>query len=474
MIPSQIIRIAEIPSNRNGKLDTNRLMKKLDQFNACRTNIEYASTETENNIQSFLINLLKLDSKKIDMNKNFFELGGDSLLAISLTSFVEENFHVTISAKEIFDADTIKYICKIIDDRTSFNIESSSILPIPKTQLNCLPMSSAQRRIYYACKLIGNNNLVYNAPGAILIDALLDKEKVEQAFKKIIQNQSSFRTIFVSDGEEIKQQILDTVNFNVDISYNTEKDIDDILKTFSKPFDLEKAPLLRVSLCYIDNKKTLLLLDSHHIIMDGVSLEILIRDFFNAYNQHSLNKLPLEYKDYSVYEKEFFKSDTIKQSEKYWLNRFKNFDFESLNLPYDYTLPANRGYIGNKIYNTIEPTLFDKVNNFAKEMQVSPYIVFLTSLFITLYKYTGQPDIVIGSPVANRTIPETKDIIGMFVNNIAIRAKVPTNKTVYTFLQKLKKIVAEDLENQSYPYDLLVKKLQVPVDNSKNLYLILF
>lgn len=202
--------------------------------------------------------------------------------------------------------------------------------------------------------------------------------------------------------------------------------------------------------------------------MDGTSLEILIRDFFNAYNQHSLNKLPLEYKDYSVYEKEFFKSDTIKQSEKYWLNRFKNFDFESLNLPYDYTLPANRGYIGNKIYNTIEPTLFDKVNNFAKEIQVSPYIVFLTSLFITLYKYTGQPDIVIGSPVANRTIPETKDIIGMFVNNIAIRAKVPTNKTVYTFLQKLKKIVAEDLENQSYPYDLLVKKLQVPVDNSKN------
>lgn len=130
---------------------------------------------------------IKTRFKKIDMNKNFFELGGDSLLAISLTSFVEENFHVTISAKEIFDADTIKYICKIIDDRTSFNIESSSILPIPKTQLNCLPMSSAQRRIYYACKLIGNNNLVYNAPGAILIDALLDKKKVEQAFKKLFK-----------------------------------------------------------------------------------------------------------------------------------------------------------------------------------------------------------------------------------------------------------------------------------------------
>lgn len=94
--------------------------------------------------------------------------------------------------------------------------------------------------------------------------------------------------------------------------------------------------------------------------------------------------------------------------------------------------------------------------------------MFLASLFITLYKYTGQPDIVIGSPVANRTIPETRDIIGMFVNNIAIRAKVPTNKTIYTFLQKIMKIVTEDLEHQSYPYDLLVKKLQIPMDNSKN------
>ena len=464
MVPKYIVTLDTLPLNVNGKVNKNLLPPPSMQMDE---NDEIVSPR--NDIDNILLNIIKnyLHIDNVNLNNSFLEIGGDSLSAMSIISSIRKELNVQLSINDLLGNYSIKDLSDYISTLLNLGSVPESIIDRATIQ-TWYPLSSAQKRIYYACKIIGNNNLVYNTPGAILVDALLDKEKVEQAFKKIIQNQSSFRTIFVSEGEEIKQQILDTVDFNVDISYNTEKDIDDILKTFSKPFDLEKAPLLRVSLCYIDNKKTLLLLDSHHIIMDGTSLEILIRDFFNAYNQHSLNKLPLEYKDYSVYEKEFFKSDTIKQSEKYWLNRFKNFDFESLNLPYDYTLPANRGYIGNKIYNTIEPTLFDKVNNFAKEIQVSPYIVFLTSLFITLYKYTGQPDIVIGSPVANRTIPETKDIIGMFVNNIAIRAKVPTNKTVYTFLQKLKKIVAEDLENQSYPYDLLVKKLQVPVDNSKN------
>lgn len=462
MIPQYFIRIDKIPTNINGKIDYAALPLPFS------IEKEQNRVPARNNIDKVLINSFKkiLKVKRISIDDTFLDTGGDSLSAISISSLISKKLNINVTVKDILDTSTIRNLSDLISQRDILHNESNSI---SKVQVKgSYPLSYAQRRIYYATKIIGKNDIAYNTPGALLINDLLDKEKVEQAFKKIIQNQSSFRTIFVSDGEEIKQQILDTVDFNVDISYNTEKDIDDILKTFSKPFDLEKAPLLRVSLCYIDNKKTLLLVDSHHIIMDGVSLEILIKDFFNIYNGLSISKLPIEYKDYAVYEKDFLNSDTIKKSEKYWLTRFKNYDFESLNLPYDYTLPANRGYIGNKIYNTIEPTLFDKVNNFAKEMQVSPYIVFLTSLFITLYKYTGQPDIVIGSPVANRTIPETKDIIGMFVNNIAIRAKVPTNKTVYTFLQKLKKIVAEDLENQSYPYDLLVKKLQVPVDNSKN------
>lgn len=462
MVPQYFIKIDKIPTNINGKIDYEALplpflLEKNKKIVPARNSIDRV-------IISSFRKILKV--KKISIDDPFLDIGGDSLSAISISSLISKKLDINVTVKDILDASTIRKLSDLISQRNVIHDKSSSISNIQIKE--SYPLSYAQRRIYYATKMIGKDSIAYNTPGALLIDGLLDSKKVEQAFIKIINTQSSFRTIFVRDGEEIKQKILNSVNFSVDISYDTEKNVNKIIQRFPKPFDLEMAPLLRVTLCYLDNKKTLLLVDSHHIIMDGVSIEILIKNFFSIYNDFPMSKSPIEYKDYAVYEKEFLNSDDMKKSEKYWLTRFKNYDFESLNLPYDNTIPANRGYIGNKIYNTIDSNLFNSVNNFAKEIQISPYSVFLASLFITLYKYTGQPDIVIGSPVANRTIPETRDIIGMFVNNIAIRAKVPTNKTIYTFLQKIMKIVTEDLEHQSYPYDLLVKKLQIPMDNSKN------
>lgn len=208
------------------------------------------------------------------------------------------------------DASTIRKLSDLISQRNVIHDKSSSISNIQIKE--SYPLSYAQRRIYYATKMIGKDSIAYNTPGALLIDGLLDSKKVEQVFIKIINTQSSFRTIFVRDGEEIKQKILNSVNFSIDISYDTEKNVNKIIQRFPKPFDLEMAPLLRVTLCYLDNKKTLLLVDSHHIIMDGVSIEILIKNFFSIYNDFPMSKSPIEYKDYAVYEKEFLNSDDIK------------------------------------------------------------------------------------------------------------------------------------------------------------------
>ncbi len=461
MIPSHIIRINEIPSNQNGKLDTEELIKKINESKNNRTNIMYASTETEKKIQSVLISLLKLDIEKIDMNNNFFELGGDSLLAIGLATFVEKEFHITISAKEIFDADTIKSICRIIDDKTSLRAETSNVSSIPKTTLNCLPISSAQRRIYYACKVIGDNNLVYNTPGAILIDCLLDSAKTERVFQDIIKKQSSFRTVFVLENDEVQQKILDSVNFNVEVTHNKEQNIDNIINNFAKPFDLEHAPLLRVQICYLDNKKTLLLLDSHHIIMDGTSLSILINDFCKLYNGNSINDLLIEYKDYSVWENNFINSDNIKKFEEYWLNKYKNFKFQKLNLPYDYQNSSTNSYIGNRVIKSIDSSFFTRIEELSLKLNVSPYMLFLSAFFILLYKYTGQDEIVVGTPFANRNIPETQNIIGMFVNNLSINAKVDSNVSFTEFLQLIKSQTLLDIDNGMYPYDLLVRKLNI-------------
>ncbi len=461
MIPQYFVELNKFPTNINGKIDVKALSIPDEIIH--KKDIVAA----RNDIDSELIKAFSkfLGIKQISIEDSFFDLGGDSLSAISICSYVNKDINSNITVKNILEKPIIKDLSDFIGKSTF----SNTSIPISKSkEMDYYPLSSAQKRIYYASKMISNNNLVYNTPGILLIDKLLDAKKVQNAFAQIIDSQSSFRTIFVLDGQEVKQKILDNVDFNIVVTNGKEKNINTIINEFSKPFDLEKAPLLRVEICYLDNKKTLLLIDSHHIIIDGVSSNLLIKDFFNIYNNIDVEKPKIEYKDYAVWENKFINTPQFKNSENYWLNRFKDFDFESLNLPYDYTIPANKTYIGKKLYSNIDKEIMSLVYDYARKLNMSPYVICLAALFVTLYKYTGQSDIVIGSPVANRSLPEVQNVIGMFVNNLAFRCKVLANQTVADLLNYLKNTVVEDLEHQDYPFDMLVKALHIPVDNSKN------
>ena len=462
MVPNYILFVDCFELTTNGKIDKDKLPKIFMQH---EDNL-MPKTKTEIKIVEILENLLNV--KNISTNDNFFDLGLDSLIAIKFSIAIYNQFGMNININDIFKYNNIINLSNFIDNNIATG-DCPTLSKINKCAYSeYYHLSFSQKRIYYADRMISTDSLVYNTPGAMLINSLLDHDKVEQAFKQIIQKQSSFRTIFVLDNDEVKQKILDSVDFSVESSIDTEENIENIINSFSKPFNLEKAPLLRVKLCYLDNKKTLLLLDSHHIIMDGISLNILIKEFFELYNDKELEDLPIEYKDYSVWENNCIKENKFEENKKYWLDRFKDFDFESLNLPYDYTIPVNRTYIGDKIHTNFDVNVFSQINDLAKNLNISPYTVFLASLFITLYKYTGQNDIVIGSPVANRTIADTQDIIGMFVNNLAIRTRIIPDQTILDLLSYLSKTVTEDLDNQSYPYDLLIKDLNIPVDNSGN------
>lgn len=464
MVPSKIVPVDKIPINYNGKLDSKALLNYC--YSMTTSEKVYATSDIEKQVEIILRKVLCLNIDSVNFGDNFFEIGGDSLSAIKLSTLINQQFNTNITVRDIINSDNIKSICSLIEERKE-NGNNFKVIP-EKSEDNLYPLSSAQKRIYYASKMISNNNLVYNTPGILLIDKLLDAKKVQNAFTQIIDSQSSFRTIFVLDGQEVKQKILDNVDFNIVVTNGKEKNINTIINGFSKPFDLEKAPLLRVEICYLDNKKTLLLIDSHHIIIDGVSSNLLIKDFFNIYNNIDVEKPKIEYKDYAVWENKFINTPQFKNSENYWLNRFKDFDFESLNLPYDYTIPANKTYIGKKLYSNIDKEIMSLVYDYAKKLNMSPYVICLAALFVTLYKYTGQSDIVIGSPVANRSLPEIQNVIGMFVNNLAFRCKVLANQTVADLLNYLKNTVVEDLEHQDYPFDMLVKALHIPVDNSKN------
>ena len=462
MIPQYFIKIDKMPHTPNGKIDRKLLPEPYIKNE--RKEIVKPRNELDKNLIKMLTKMLCIDN--ISIEDSLLELGGDSLTAITLSTKILSKFNVQVSIKDILNKYTIKDISDYINNNQS---EENTKIKIEKAPLKELyPLSTSQKRIYYNSKMIGEENTVYNLPGAILVDDILDKEKVKKIFEKIIERHEILRTSFVINEDDVFQKVEDKIEFEMPVYNNKTEEIQKIIKNFSKPFALEKAPLIRVELHYIDKKKTLLLLESHHIAIDGTGLNNLIIEFNRLYNGENLKKIPIQYKDYAVWENKFNRSKNIEKYEQYWINKFKDSELSQLNLPYDYKIPANRSYKGNKISNKIDEVYFRKIERYAKKIGVSPYMFFLSVFFVLLYKYTGQNDITLGSPIANRNINETKRMIGMFGNNIVIRGKINPKSTFMDFLNEIKNQILDDLSNQPYPFDMLVKKLNIKNSSSKN------
>ena len=462
MIPSCIMIMDKLPLNANGKIDRNNLPFP-EHF---RKNI----IEPRNPIESFLVDSIKniINSENISIDDNILELGIDSLSSITLASSLAKKYNIQITVKDILETATIKDLANLI--KNADKVVTATILKAENADF--YPLSSAQKRIYYACKMIGDENIVYNISGKIEFNQHLDSKKVKDTFKKIIDRHISFRTAFVIDNNEVKQKIMNNVKFDIPVFNSKEDEMPDNISKFVKPFQLDTAPLLRVELHYLENGKTILLIDTHHIIMDGTSLGNLINDFNNLYNDNKLSEKTINYIDYSVWEQQNLESEKMQLEEKYWLNKINNFPMQSLNLPYDYNPKAIKTFAGNKISQKIDDSEFKQLEDIAKLLGVSPYILFISAFIILLHKYTNQNEIVIGSPIANREHSELQNLIGMFVNNITITSTVNSNMKFSEFLYDVKEQIFEDINNQEYPYDMLVKKLNIP--NNSSLFDVVF
>ena len=462
MIPQYFVRVEKMPHTPNGKIDRKALPEPETQEN----NREII--KPRNKIDRELVEILQqmLQIKDISILDQIIDLGGDSLTAITLSTKILSKYNVQINIKDILSNYTIKDMSDFIKEHQS---EISTKLKIDKAPKQDLyPLSSAQKRIYYSAKMIGEDNTVYNMPGAILVEKVLDRNKIKRIFEKIVERHSTLRTAFVLKEDNVMQKVFDKVDIEVPVYENTENQIEELIKEFSKPFNLEKAPLIRAELHYIDNKKTLILVESHHIVMDGTGLSNLIKEFSKMYNNKELEDMSIEYKDYAIWENNYNTSEEIKTSENYWLDKFKDTEFTQLDLPYDYKIPANRSYKGSKLSKVIDKSKFNNIEKYAKKLGISPYMLFISAFFILLYKYTGQDEIILGTPTANRNIDETKKMIGMFVNNIVVKGQINPEESIQEFFDKIKQQVLDDLSNQSYPFDMLVKKLEIVGDKSRN------
>ena len=460
-IPTYYIQMDSLPINANGKIDRNKL--PLPQYQLVKTQI----TAPRNNIDAKLIELLHrlLNINDVSIDDNFFEIGGDSLSAITFCTYIQKEFGIQLYVKDIIDNSQIRKISDIISRNNSTNTQIE-IKSVPKSSF--YQLSSAQKRIYFASQMDGNDSILYNIPGGIIFENEFDIKKLEKCINIIIQRQESLRTYFEIENENVVQKIENNINFKLDVLDNENFDnIDLIFNNFVKPFDLSKAPLFRAQYLKFTNGKNAIFIDMHHIICDGTSLSIFIDELVKLYNNITLPDLNIQYKDYATYEYKKIKSDCFKEDKLYWLSQFQD-DPPVLNLPTQFPRLSNHSFIGKKIYSLIDKQTTKKIQTICKNLEITPYMFLLACYYILLSKYTSQDDIVIGSPIVGRDIAETYNIIGMFVNTLALRNKIDQSDSFKAFVLNVKNNLLNTFNHQTYPFDELVKDLNISRDTSRN------
>ncbi len=328
------------------------------------------------------------------------------------------------------------------------------------------PMTSAQKRLYVMNRM-EEGETAYNVYGAFLVSGPINRERLDRSFSEIVRRQESLRTGFEIAEGELVQRVHHSVPFRVAYQEGEEGRIDELMDGFIQPFDLSKPPLLRVSLVRLSEKRHLLLLDAHHIVMDGLSLNIMAREFMALYGGETLPELRFRYGDYWLQEREYLQSEAFKRHEAYWLERFSD-EIPVLNLPTDDPRPAQQSYEGRNFHFEMDAAQLSELKAVARKMGASLFMVLLGAYSILLHKLTGQEDLITGIPVGGRLKKEFEDVIGMFVNTLPLRCTVTGRMSISELITRLRKDLSKAYECQAYPLEVLIKKLDLKRDLSRN------
>ncbi|WP_226701801.1 non-ribosomal peptide synthetase, partial [Priestia aryabhattai] len=339
---------------------------------------------------------------------------------------------------------------------------------IPLTEKQAYyPVTSAQKRIYVVQQL-DKGGISYNIPHILQLQGKVDLTKLEAAFQEIVKRHEAFRTSFHTVEDELVQSIHEDVALSIEYSKKApEVSIDTMIKNFIRPFHLSEAPLLRVGVVTISEDVHFLMWDMHHIISDGISVGLFMKEFEALYKGHTLSSVPIQYKDYAAWQQTQTASETYKKQEAYWLNRLDG-ELPILDLPTDYSRPKVQHFTGSRTGFEVGQELTKKLKHLSTQQGTTLYMTLLGAYHILLSKYSGQQDIIVGSPIGGRSHAETESIIGMFVNTVAIRNQVQPTSSFDEWIQQVKERVLEAYEHQAYPLEVLIEKLGIPRELDRN------
>jgi amino acid adenylation domain-containing protein len=456
MVPWFFVTLEKMPLTPNGKIDRKALPEPDSQE---KRPYVPPSTGTEKTLVDIWSQVLKLEPGVIGVDTEFFDLGGNSLMAIVVTSKIHKALEIKLQLTDIFELQTIRAIARRMEGAGQEVF--SAIQPAPAQEY--YPLSSAQKRLFFLQRM-DKESKVYNMPNMVRLDVDLEEERLEQALAELVKRHESLRTSFhLIDGEPV-QKVHAKVKTDLEyITQESERTAQQAVSEFVRPFNLEQPPLVRISIIRLEDRSHIFMADLHHIISDGVSQGILVRDFIALYQGKALASMRIQYKDYTLWQLEV---ETGGQ-EQYWTQQLGG-RLPVLDLPTDYPRPEVRSFTGSGMRFRLGRSEADAVRKAAAESGATLYMVLLAGLNILLSRCSGYEDIIIGTVTAGRSHADLEKVIGMFVNTLALRNFPAGDLTFEAFLTDLKERSLRAYENQDYPFETLIERLSVSRDTSRN------
>jgi amino acid adenylation domain-containing protein len=465
MVPTIIMQLQQMPLTPHGKVDMKALpepqMTLAEDYTAPQSEMQIRLAATWSDI-------LEVNQESIGKYSDFFQLGGHSLNATVLISRIHKIFDVRLSLTEIFENSNLENMADLLQQ--SIKVLHVSLEKVEEKEY--YELSSAQKRLYILQKK-DPEILSYNMPSFLLIEEAIDLQKLESVFNELIQRHESLRTSFhLTHGLPV-QRIHDTVSFafeykHIDTSLGDSKELEtQMVQDFIRPFDLSKPPLMRIGLLEIATDRHIFMFDMHHIITDGTSQEIFVREFWQLYEGNQLAPLKLQYKDYSQWMNNPAKQQEILQQEDFWIDQFQG-DIPLLNLPLDFERPAVKRFEGGRVGFIVDQADTDRLKKLALNEDATLYMTMLAMFFTFLSRMSNQEDIIIGTATLGRTHVDLEGILGMFVNSLALRNMPAGEKPFSRFLEEVKKRSLDAFDNQDYLFENLVEKVVQSTDSSRN------
>ncbi len=459
MIPSTFAVLDSFPLTPNGKVNRQAL-PTLEELQG-QSEATAPRTPVEELLAGIWVQLLQ--RSRVSMDDNFFEVGGHSLLATQLVSQIRDTFGVELPLRSLFETPTLAQLadCIAISIAAGNKLNLPAIVPVSRT--GGVPLSFSQERLWF---LEGLEPGTYNSAATVRLQGQVNIPALEQSFNEIARRHDTLRTRFVECEGRVIQEIVPEVRIPLPVIPCEESQVQSLAVALAQqPFDLTQSPLVRLTLFQLQPDEFILLFVIHHIVSDGWSMGVLIEELGTIYDAgctgtiSPLPALPVQYADFVLWQRQWLNQAMLGSQRDYWKRQLGG-DLPVLDLPTDYPRPAVQSFRGATQSLTLSPKLSEALKTLSQQSGVTLYMTLLAAFQTLLYRYSGQSDIRVGTPIANRNRREIEGLIGCFVNTLVLRTDLSGTPSFRELLGRVREVALGAYGHQDLPFEQVVEALQ--------------